>query len=187
MTSDGQLVKRCRHGDDGAFAALVDRYKAYVFAIILNLTGRTTATEDIAQEVFLQVYRSLPADEILNFKAWLGRVTVNKAIDWKRRQAAREAETSIEAVGERAGLIASPEEAPEDILLRQENREKVGSLVAALPAIYRRVMLKYYFEGKSYQQIAREEATAVKTVEARLYRGRHLFRRKWEEDWHEAL
>lgn len=186
MTSGRQLVKCCLRGNSEAFAVLVDRYKAYVFAIILNLTGRTAATEDIAQEVFLQVYRSLPQHEIRNFKAWLGRITVNKAIDWKRRQARHGADASLDAATLPESDV-SPAESPEALLLRQEYRDRVGSLVAALPEIYRRVMLKYYFEGKSYQQIALEEAIAVKTVEARLYRGRHLFRQKWEEDWHEAL
>lgn len=186
MAFDGQLVKRCRLGDSEDFAALVDRYKAYVFAIILNLTGRTAA-EDIAQEVFLQVYRSLPQCEIQNFKAWLGRIAVSKAIDWNRRQARRRGEASLDGTAGRPELGIASAESPEDILLRRERREKVGSLVDELPAIYRIVIRKYYFEGKSYQEIAVEEEIAVKTVETRLYRGRHLFRRKWEEEWHEAF
>lgn len=55
-----QLVWRSRQGDQEAFAQIVNLYKAYVFAVILNFVGETDEAENIAQEVFLQIYRSFP-------------------------------------------------------------------------------------------------------------------------------
>lgn len=73
-------------GDEQAFCEIVETYKGYVFAIILNFIKDNYIAEDIAQEVFLQAYRSLPQFRNKNFKAWIGKIAVNKAIDFKRAQ-----------------------------------------------------------------------------------------------------
>jgi len=78
-----KLVQACLSGDQAAFAQIVEHYQAYVFAIILNFVEKSDAP-DVAQEVFLQLYHSLSQYEPDNFTAWIGKITVCKAIDWKR-------------------------------------------------------------------------------------------------------
>ena len=82
-----KLIKKILSGDDNAFSQVVDEYKNYVFAIILNFIKDYDEVENVAQEVFLQVYISLPDFKIENFKGWIGRIAVNKSIDWKRKNA----------------------------------------------------------------------------------------------------
>jgi RNA polymerase sigma factor (sigma-70 family) len=80
------LVQRCLDGEQDAFTLLVEKYKGYVFAIILSFVRDEETAKDIAQEVFLQVYRSLASYRQQNFKGWIGRITANKAIDYKRKK-----------------------------------------------------------------------------------------------------
>ncbi|NLU48880.1 MAG: sigma-70 family RNA polymerase sigma factor [Syntrophomonadaceae bacterium] len=163
--------------DDTAFEALVKHYQNYVFAIILNFTGPDEAP-DIAQEVFLAIYRSLPGFKPHNLKAWIGKVTVNKVIDWKRRRSRSELEHL------QIDISTTPAEAgsdPEEMLLEEEKQRLLREVCQSLPPVYQRAVNKYYYEKKSYQQIAREEGVSVKTVESRLYRARVLIRQRWKE------
>src|SRR3954447_10519406 len=83
--ADGLLV-RARAGDAGAFAELVRAHQATVFSIGYRMLGRRDAAEDLAQDVFLQLYRKLDSIESLEHLGfWLRRVPANRAIDWLRR------------------------------------------------------------------------------------------------------
>lgn len=163
--------------DGQAFAALVEQYQALVFALVMRFVSNREDAEDVAQEVFLQVFRSLPQCQPDHLKAWIGRVAVNKAIDWKRKQA-RSPETIPVQVEDLAGRDT---ESPEYSFIQLETEAHIRKLCSSLAPHYRRVLIKYHFEDKSYRQIAREEGISISTVESRLYRARKLLRRKWEE------
>jgi RNA polymerase sigma factor (sigma-70 family) len=180
MKAEDFLIKKAAAGDKAAYEQLVDKYKKYVFAIVLNLTRDSFHAENIAQEVFLQVYISLPRYRFEGFRTWIGRIAVRKAIDWKRKQQ-RIAEKEMRAAEEK---LAAQEErgTPEDTLIRQEEAQKIRSLCSRLPDSYRTVVEKYYFSGKSYRQIADEEGLALKTVETRLYRARQKLKEQWKEE-----
>ncbi|MBZ4652882.1 MAG: polymerase, sigma-24 subunit, subfamily [Peptococcaceae bacterium] len=181
MVCDEQLVQRSLAGDEDAFREIVDRYKAYVFAIILNFVNEQYEAENIAQEVFLQIYRSLPQYRFQSFKSWVGKIAANKAIDWRRsrrREPLEELLTDFDRIlRDRGESLADPEK----IWLQKEKQRRIREICAGLPEVYSRAVVKFYLEGKSYQEIASEEGTTVKTVESRLYRARHLFRERWEE------
>jgi RNA polymerase sigma factor (sigma-70 family) len=173
------LVQRCLGGDQEAFSLLVDEYKAYVFAIILKFVQDKESVRDIAQEVFLQVYRSLPQYRQQNFKGWVRKIAANKTIDFKRKKQ--------ELVGEADGadtdspMNAQDEYDPDKLLLQNERESQVREVVNQLPDVYRQVLYKFYFQEMSYEEIAREEGISLKTVESRLYRARNIFRRRWGE------
>ncbi|MEL7564627.1 MAG: sigma-70 family RNA polymerase sigma factor [Dehalobacterium sp.] len=187
MANDTQLVRRCLSGEQEAFRLIVERYQGYVFAIILNLVREKDQAENIAQEVFFQIYRSLHQYRNENFKSWIGKIAVTKAIDWsrkKKRQSKEEIVADVEVVG---GEVRDSSQTPEELLLQKERRERIREVCDCLPEIYRRMMIKFYLEEKSYQEIAREEGTGVKTVESRLYRGRILFRQEWRRERDDTL
>ena len=159
----------------------MDKYKGYVFAIVLNLTQDRFHAENIAQDVFLQVYISLPQYRFEGFKSWLGRIAVRKAIDWKRKHGRAQARERPLEVGEQLPEQRESFGLDED-LIRQEDARRIRTLCSQLPDSYRTVVIKYYFSGKSCRQIAEEEGIAVKTVETRLYRARQKLREQWKED-----
>ncbi|MDD3271866.1 MAG: sigma-70 family RNA polymerase sigma factor [Syntrophomonadaceae bacterium] len=181
-----EVVKVCHDEIEGflardpqAFEELINQYKAYVFAIILRIINDPDDAQDIAQEVFLQLYRSLPEYQPDHLKAWIGRITTNKAIDWKRKRARQLA--LVDSDMERQTIPGVMDMSPEQMLLQQERESHVKDLCQSLPPRYSQVIIKYHFENKSYQQIAREEGISLKTVESRLYRARRLLRERWKE------
>jgi RNA polymerase sigma factor (sigma-70 family) len=188
MDLDKELIEETLSGNNNAFEKIVDKYKGYIFAIILNFIKDYNEAENIAQEVFLQIYISLPEYKFDNFKGWIGRIAANKSIDWKRKKKAKFNEQVMEnteiVIG---GESLSHYKTPEDILVEKENQEKIHRICKTLPKIYKEVIIKFYFEEKSYEEIAKEEETTVKTIASRLYRGRNLLREKWREEDDETL
>lgn len=181
-----EVVKVCHDEIEGflardpqAFEELINQYKAYVFAIILRIINDPDDAQDIAQEVFLQLYRSLPEYQPDHLKSWIGRITTNKAIDWKRKRARQLA--LVDSDIERQTIPGVMDMSPEQMLLQQERESHMKDLCRSLPPRYSQVIIKYHFENKSYQQIAREEGISLKTVESRLYRARRLLRERWKE------
>lgn len=179
MSHDDTLVRKTLAGDEEAFRKIVNTYKGYVFAVILNFIKDNFIAEDIAQEVFLQIYRSLPQFKNKSFKSWIGKIAANKAIDYKRNQAKICEEFTEQLDGDL--MVPGGYLTPEDILLSKVQRDKVLKVTANLPKIYSQALEKYYFEGKSYKDIALEENITVKTVESRLYRAKRLFKQNWGE------
>jgi len=179
VTSDEELLQQVLTADQNAFRELVDRYKAYVFAIILNLLPASSDIEDIAQEVFMQVYRSLPEYQHQNFKAWLGKITLNKTLDWKRSQSKYSQQENIDF-----DYLADENEsrAPDLVLLQHDNQTRLQDICRQLPPIYGQVIQDYYFESKSYAEIAQSDGISIKTVESRLYRARAMIKKQWKEE-----
>ena len=181
MVSDDELIKQFLSGDENSFKKIIQKYKAYVFAIILNFVKDHNEVENIAQEVFIQVYRSLPQYRFENLKSWIGKITTTKAIDFKRSNAKRFCEETVVDIEDFRSERDHKSKTPEELLLQKENSEEIYAICESMPSIYRNVIVKFYFEGKSYQQIAVEDNTPLKTVESRLYRARSLFKEKWRE------
>lgn len=183
MEQDILLIKQTISGNNDAFEKIINKYKGYIFAIILNFIKDHNEAENIAQEVFLQIYISLPEYKFDNFKGWIGRIAANKAIDWKRKKASKFKEQIVEdteIIMDRENFMDY--KTPEDILVQKEGQQKIHSILKTIPPIYENVIIKFYFEEKSYEEIAKEEQTTVKTIASRLYRGRNILREKWREE-----
>ncbi|MDR7856835.1 sigma-70 family RNA polymerase sigma factor [Tissierella sp.] len=183
MINESVLIKKALDGDQDSFAKIVDLYKNYVFAIILNFIKDYNEVENVAQEVFLQIYLSLPKYQEDNFKGWIGRIASNKSIDWLRKKKSKFKEEVFENGEE---LINSPklrhDDSPEEILIQKEKKESIAKLCKSVPQIYEEVIVKFYLQGKSYEEIAEEEEVSVKTIASRLYRGRNMLKEKWREE-----
>ena len=187
MNKESILIEKALKGDENSFAEIIDLYKNYVFAIILNFIKDYNEVENVAQEVFLQIYLSLPNYQSNNFKGWISRIASNKSIDFIRKKKAKFKEEVMEDEDE---LMDNPRfshsHTPEEILIEKERREEVSNLCKSVPMIYTDVIEKFYLEGKSYEEIAQEEGVTVKTIASRLYRGRNMLKEKWGKE-HETL
>jgi RNA polymerase sigma-70 factor (ECF subfamily) len=90
VTADDERLARARAGDDSAFAEMLRRHQAMVFSLALRIVGNRALAEELAQEVFLQLHRSLPTLESgAHVAHWLRRVVSNRAIDLARQMARR--------------------------------------------------------------------------------------------------
>lgn len=182
MNKESVLIKKALKGDDDSFAQLINIYKNYVFAIILNFIKDYNEVENVAQEVFLQIYISLPKYEEDNFKAWISRITTNKSIDWLRKKRSSFKEETTEKSEDLVDILSSNNKYnPESHLIQKESRRELNKTLNSLPKIYVDTVKKFYFEEKSYEEIAREEGVSIKTIESRLYRGRSMLKEKWRE------
>lgn len=180
MESENRLIEKAASGDEQAFSILIDNYKNYVFAIILNFIKDYNDVENIAQEVFFQVYISLSKYNHNNFKAWIGRITTNKSIDWLRKKKSRSDDESLDELADR--IYDTQNINPEIQLIEKDKKERLAKALNSVPDIYRTSLEKFYFQGKSYENIAEEEQVTAKTVASRLYRAKILLREKWRNE-----
>ncbi len=187
MNSEEELIKRAVAGDEDSFNQIIEIYKNYVFAIILNFIKDYGEVENVAQEVFLQIYISLPKYDSDNFKAWISRITSNKSIDWIRRKKSKFKEETHELTEVFVDIVESDlVETPEQSIIKKEDSEEVIAALNSIPDIYREVLEQFYFKEMSYEEIAGQEEVSVKTIASRLYRGKNILREKWR-DRHETL
>ncbi len=180
MNNELILIEKAKSGDKDSFEKIVALYKNYVFAIILNFIKDYNEVENVAQEVFLQIYISLPEYKADNFKAWISRITSNKSIDWIRKKKSKFKEETMDKSEYLIDFInIEKEKTPEDILLDKERSGEISKICKSISPIYEDVIKKFYLEGKSYEEIAEEENVTVKTIASRLYRGRNMLKEKW--------
>ncbi|MFK7694398.1 RNA polymerase sigma factor [Paenibacillus sp. HJGM_3] len=182
--SDEQLALQAGRGDPLAFRELVERHKSYIFTLLIQLIGHRETAEDLAQEVFLKLYRSLPQFRAeAKFTTWLYRIAANTAVDYKRANS-RNPLLKLLRLGRdpTAMPTANPvDEDPERSAVAKEAQALMQRLVGGLPDKYKLILFLYHYRQLSVQEIAAIAGLPVKTVETRLYRGRALLRDRWKE------
>ena len=155
------LLAQARAGDRDAFATLVRAHQGSVFSIGLRMLSRRDAAEDLAQDVFLQLYRKLDSIESLEHLGfWLRRVAANLAIDWLRRRPY----SATRPLDEGAEVAA--QETEEDPLMSRELMRMLGDL-APHP---RAVMLLRYQEDRDVAEVAAMLDMPVNTVKSHIKR-----------------
>jgi len=164
-------LERARSGDHDAFAELVEEHEAMVFSIALHFFGDRGRAEELAQEVFLQLFRSLGAIESPSHLIfWLRQVASRRCIDQLRKPRPRA--VSIDDVHE---LPAGGE--LRDVLLDQ----KLRGLIAGLPDVQRLLLTLRYQEDLDPSEICRIVNLPVNTVKSHLHRALLSLRKKLGE------
>jgi len=182
--TDEALIGHVRQGCRDAYRILVERHKDHVFTLIRCKVGERETAEDLAQEVFLKLYRSLSQFRgESQFSTWLYRLTVNTVTDYQRSKKRR---TLTAAVMDtlRGWFVEGSSELryqPEESAIRKEERETVVKLLLQLPERYRDILYLYHYRQLSYAEIAQLLELPLKTVETRLYRGKSLLKQQWLE------
>ena len=177
------LVERCRQGDPQAFARLVAIHEGMVLNLAARLLGDREEAKDIAQDVFLQVYRTLPRFEGRStVRTWIYRIVVNQCCNrqrwWRRRRRAAACPLEEITPADEAKMSAvSPAEGPFERLDRRERARVMETAFRALSFDHRAVLLLREVEGLSCEEIATTLALPIGTVKSRLARGRDGLRR----------
>ncbi|MEZ5288723.1 MAG: sigma-70 family RNA polymerase sigma factor [Vicinamibacterales bacterium] len=163
------LVDRCRGGDQQAFRELVDQYKGLVYAIVLRTLGDPARAEDVAQDVFLRVYRGLPyfrGDAKLS--TWIYRIAVN-AVTAERRPPPSE---PLEGTGEVPREFGVEDRRFNDLALR----DRVEKALQRLPPHYRLLINGHYMKGLRYEDLAEALDLPLGTVKTHLHRAKRQLR-----------
>ena len=170
--TEGDLVGRCRRGDETAWRELVARHTRRVFGIAYRFVGRVDEAEDLTQDIFVKVFQSLDRYRESDgaFSTWVGTVARNHAIDQYRRRR----EERARRLDDPAVLDTVP--AGEESALRSLEREDVKRLVhrglRALPTDLREALMLCDLQGLSYDEVAATLEIPLGTVKSRINRGR---------------
>ena len=166
------LIQRCLAGDQAAWEQIVRTYRRRVFNIAYKFTGRHDLAEDLTQDVFVKIFKSLDTfDRRANFQTWLVSVSRNLCIDHYRR-VRKERETVDRDVDAGDLTPASGDLGPYVLLERSDRRELLRrGLDGLAPTLRSAVMLRDIHE-LSYQEIADRLGVPEGTVKSRINRGR---------------
>ncbi|MGO9830183.1 MAG: RNA polymerase sigma factor [Myxococcaceae bacterium] len=164
--SDEELMGRYRRGDGGAFAVLVQRHRARVFAFLKRLTQDSARAEDVLQETWLRVVRGAAGYQpTARFTTWVYTIARNACVDASRREQHRAAASPLE---EEPADVASPWSNPERGARSAELRAVLEAAVAALPTEQREVFLLRELAGVPFAEIALVTGAPTPTVKSRM-------------------
>jgi len=167
------LIDRSAAGDQEAFRQLVLRYHRLVINVAFRALGELALAEDVAQDVFIKVYKALPAyRHDKPFKHWLHRVAANAVTDALRR---RRPVVSLDGMEQPP---ASRDADPQDIATRHDLQRAVRHAIASLPSHYRDTIALQAFGELSYDEIAKTLDIPLGTVMSRLNGAKKLLRER---------
>ena len=177
------LVELCRRGDAEAFARLVSLHEPMVVNLGARLLGDPEEAKDLAQDVFLQVYRTLGRFEgRSSLKTWIYRIVVNQARNrqrfWRRRRRDRSCPIEDMTMADQARMAAArPDaDAPFERLARAEAARRLQAALLTLSFDHRAVLLLREVEGLACEEIAAALKLPEGTVKSRLARARECLR-----------
>ncbi|UPK74061.1 RNA polymerase sigma factor SigE [Nocardioidaceae bacterium SCSIO 66511] len=172
MTSTEQTV--AEESTVAEWAEIVEQHSTRVYRLAYRLTGNKHDAEDLTQEVFIRVFRSLDSFVPGSFEGWLHRITTNLFLDRVRRRQKFRFDGFADGAEERfAGSDPSPEYAVYDANLDPD----VEEALASLSEDFRVAVVLCDMEGLSYEEIADTLGVKLGTVRSRIHRGRQQLRR----------
>lgn len=169
--SDAVLIERCLRQDNAAWDEIMSRYRRRVFHIAYKFTGKHDQSEDLTQEIFLKVFRSLDKfNRDADFGTWLTSVARNYCID-HYRASKREREVMVEDLLAFDQAVASSGN-PQRRLEESDRRSFLRAGLERLPEKLREAVVLRDLQGLSYQEMAERLALPEGTVKSRINRGR---------------
>ena len=176
---DSHIVARFMRGDTAAFDSLFIKYQDYVYNIVYGIVGSAEEARDLSQEVFVQVYRSLPKFRSgARFATWLYRIAVNRAVD-AARGSRRWRFLPILDVPALADREADPDLEPEKAFVRGEERETIQKILMQCALNHREVLVLRYYRGLSLEEMAETLGCSVSAAKVRLHRARLVFKQHY--------
>jgi RNA polymerase sigma-70 factor, ECF subfamily len=175
-TDDGELVARCRAGDQGAWRTLIERHASLVHGILRGgFRLESHDAEDAFQEVFARLYVSMNTiRDGAAVRGWIAQVTRNVALDWLRRRT-REA-----SAGDTLEEQAIDERSFEEPLRAVDDALTVRAALERLPEHQREILDRFFARDQSYQTIAAELGIAPGTIASRISRALAALRAEFE-------
>ena len=181
--ADRDLVATAVTGVEGSFEELVRRYQRPIAAYVYRMVGNYESALDLTQEIFIKVYNSLERYRAeFKFSTWIYKIAHNAAVDHLRRTATREQSLVVGCEGDQFELpIESGRLSPEQESERRERRVEIETVVRALPANYRELIVLRHSQDLSYEEIVEVTGLPLGTVKNRLFRAREMMRQQFVE------
>jgi RNA polymerase sigma-70 factor, ECF subfamily len=172
-----EWIRRAQRGDHEAFAWLVERYQRKVFSLVFHLVRQQDEVEDLAQEIFLKVYRAIRSYNFrASFGAWVGRIGVNHCYDYLRRRRSSRLSYDWQLSEETRRILETGPQPKETGVLSIEDqtalKEVVQKLLDRAPADDRIVLVLKDVENLSVEEVAAIMHWTPSKVKVRLHRAR---------------
>lgn len=149
--SDEEIVVQVQNGKVDEYGLIIDRYQKKLFWYVKNLINQTDEeVEDLVEETLVRAYQNIQGFEKgKKFSSWIYRIAHNQAVDFIKK--AKLKTTSIE---DKEELIEKEEKLMEDLMIEDENKTMVADAIGKLEIKYKEIILLYFFENKSYEEIS---------------------------------
>ena len=185
--TDAEVMLRVKAGDESAFDYLVQKYRRPLVSFMYRMARNTAAAEDLAQEVFLRVYRSRQTYEAsAKFTTWLYRIATNLAVNHARdtRHERPEVTVSLDEPDEETGTtldVADGTITAEEALVRRERMLAIRSKVEALPERQKLAVIMHKYQQMDYKQIADVLKLSESATKSLLFRAYETLREQLKE------
>lgn len=180
MNDEQAWLLQAQHGNDEAFAQLVEKYQTPVYNLCYRMLGEPEAAEDAAQETFLRAYQNLLRyDRERPFATWLLSISAHYCIDLLRRR-----KFNVFSIDDDDVTIELPDTGapnPEGEAVRREERDQLQKLLRSLDATDQAAIVLRYWYDFSEAEIAQSLSLTVSAVKSRLHRARRTLGRLWQE------
>jgi RNA polymerase sigma-70 factor (ECF subfamily) len=179
------LVERLKQGDEAAFRIIVETWQNMVFNTALGIVQNEEDAEDIAQEVFVQVYQSVSSFKgDSKFSTWMYRITITKSLDHERRKKRKKRFAFVKSIfGDESQVVIHPPDFnhPGVTLDKKEDASALFKAIKHLPDNQRIAFTLHKVEGLSYQEVSEAMKTTVSSVESLIHRAKNNLKKKLEE------
>jgi RNA polymerase sigma-70 factor (ECF subfamily) len=184
LLSDAEIMLRVKAGDDAAFDHLVEKFRRPLVGFLYRMARSHAVAEELAQEVFLRVYRSRGSYRAdAKFTTWMYRIATNLAVNHARDTRGRRGEVSLDEPSEGgvAFEVADGEPTAEQELLQRERVRAIRSHVDALPERQRLAVVMHKYQGLDYRQIAQVLKLSESATKSLLFRAYETLRESLKE------
>jgi RNA polymerase sigma-70 factor, ECF subfamily len=179
LERDAELMLRVRAGDDTSFALLLERHRSPVVHFLYRMVQNQPVSEELAQEVFLRVYRSRATYEpTAKFTTWLFRIATHLALNWIRDGKKEKGQESLneELLDGIERQVADQQPTVEQEMLYAVKLREVRQAIDMLPAKQRAAVMMHKYEELEYAQIARALHCSESAVKSLLFRAYETLR-----------
>lgn len=182
--SDAAIMLRVRDGDDSGFTYLIEKYRRQIVHFMFRMTGNQAVAEELAQEVFLRVYRSRESYRAeAKFTTWLYRIATNLGVNYARDHKHERAAQSVYLDQPDAETGTTPDLADsrltvEQNLLREEQLAGIRAEVMALPERQRQAVLMHKYQEMDYREIGAVLKLSESATKSLLFRAYQTLRER---------
>jgi len=174
MNADRKLILQLQEGSLDALGLIYDRHRQLVYRTALAISGDSEAASDLLQDVFLRLFRfAKNIDPWRPLEPWLYRMTTNLAYDWVKRR--KRWPHPLEDLAE--WLVGPAKHHPDEVIEKYAEWNELQRALAALPLAQRVVIVLYYLNDLSLQEVAEILEIPIGTAKSRLHYGRLALRK----------
>jgi len=183
------LIQNLQSGKENAFKELVDHFQHKVINTCYGFVKNSEDAEDVAQEVFIEIYRSISKfKQESSLSTWVYRISVNKSLDFIRKGNRKKRSGFEYSINDnelsQSNEPADPSE-PQDEIFRKERQEILRSMIANLPKYQKIALVLHKIEGLSHARVAEVMNTSHSSVESLIHRAKKNLKKQLQKYYKE--